>query len=398
MDLTEIKNAFDAHAKAVEESIKGLRKDVDFDRDRLEELESKASMARGGGSRLPDGVTRDMVEHKKIFIQGMRGKFGDASIVEQLRNAEADFAKKAMSIGTPAAGGYAVPELIARDINRLEKKFSPVRDLVKVVPVSTSDYKELVNLRGHGAAWVGETGTRNETNTSQLRECAPTFGELYAYPKATNWAMADVFFDLAAWLSEESAQQFAITEGQAVISGSGSNQPTGMTHTAPVTTADFASPLRAAAAYQFVPCVTTQSPAVAEITMDPLITLLYSVNATYRANGNWVMNSLTAASIRKLKDMNGQYLWQPSSIVGQPDRLLGYPVAIWEDMDDVGTNKLPVAFGDFRRAYTLADRGQLELDVDRITTPGYTKFYVRRRVGGIVTNNDAIKFAKTTLS
>lgn len=107
------------------------------------------------------------------------------------------------------------------------------------------------------------------------------------------------------------------------------------------------------------------------------------------------MNSTTAGAIRKLKDSGtGAYVWQPGLAAGQPDRLLGYPVAVWEDMDDVGGGNLPIAFGDFRRGYILCDRTQLRITVDNVTTPGYAKFYVRRREGGFVSNNDAIKWLK----
>jgi len=171
-----------------------------------------------------------------------------------------------------------------------------------------------------------------------------------------------------------------------------------MLNTTPVATDDFASPLRAAAAYEFLPSLTTLSPAVAEIVPDELITLVYAVNSAYRSNGAWAMNSATAAAIRKLKDGNGDYLWQ-QGLGGQPDRLLGYPVETWEDMADIGTNNFPVAFGDFRRGYLLVDRTQLRITVDNnITTPGKIKYFVRRREGGMPLNNDAVKFLRTTIA
>ena len=216
--------------------------------------------------------------------------------------------------------------------------------------------------------------------------------------QVSNWALDDVFFDVGAWLAEEVASEFALQEGIAVIGGDGSNKPTGMTNTPLTATADFASPSRAAAVYEFVACLSTSSPAVAEVLMDPIIDLVYRVASQYRANGTFAMNSATAAAVRKLKDTNGQYLWQPAMLAGQPDRLVGYPVAIWEDMDDVATNALPIAFGDFRRGYVLVDRGPMRITVDEVTTPGHTNFYVRRRVGGIVANNDAVKFLKTTVA
>ncbi len=274
-----------------------------------------------------------------------------------------------------------------------------MRSLVRVDRVGSNDNKMLVSLRGASAGWVGKSTSRTETTTPSLRERAPTMGEIYAYPQTTEWALDDAFFDVGAWLVEEVAEAFAIEEGEAVISGNGTNRPTGMLNTAPVATADFASPLRAAAAYQFVPSLSPSSPAAAEILGDALIDLLYALNARYRVGATWVMNSTTAAAVRKLKDGNGAYLWAQGLAAGQPDRLLGYPVAIWEAMPDIGTNALPIALGDWRKAYRLADRSEIRITVDaNITTPGRVKYYVRRRTGGCVLNNDAAKFLKTTIA
>jgi HK97 family phage major capsid protein len=249
-----------------------------------------------------------------------------------------------------------------------------------------------VNTRGAAAGWVGETDARTETATSKLREVVPTMGELYAYPHATEWALDDVFFDVGAWLAEEAAQAFAVLEGAAVLTGDGTSKPTGMLNTTPVETPDHDSPLRAAAAYEFMKTGSTSA-----ITADQLVDLFYRLNAAYRPNATWIMNSATAGYIRKLKDeVTGTYLWQPSLIAGQPEMLLGRPVETWEQMDSIGSNNFPVAFGDFRRGYLLADRVGLRITVDAsITTPGMTKFFIRRREGGQVLNNDAIKWIRT---
>jgi HK97 family phage major capsid protein len=131
------------------------------------------------------------------------------------------------------------------------------------------------------------------------------------------------------------------------------------------------------------------------IVPDALVDLVYTVNRAYRANGAFAMNSLTAAAIRKLKDTTGQYIWQQGLIAGQPDRLCGYPVAIWEDLSDIGANNFPVIFGDFQRGYQLVDRTDIRITRDPYTNPGYVRFYVRRRVGGHVWDNHALKVLQT---
>lgn len=370
-----------------------IETEMQLQRERIEELEArKASPGKTAADKVRD-------EHKETFFDWMRNK-GNSPLHEQkLQDLQRKMMEaKDVTVGSNAGGGFAVPEEIAREIERLELKFSPVRRLVKVVRAGTSDYKELVNIRGATSGWVGESGSRTATSTPQLREVVPTFGELYAYPQVSEWSLDDIFFDVEAWLSEEVAQDFAQEEGSAVISGNGSSKPTGMLNTTPTTAADFASPLRAAAAYQYVASLTDSSPAVAEIMPDSLIDLIYTLNSAYRSGATFVMNSVTTGSVRKLKDANNQYFWQPGLQAGQPNMLLGYPVETWEQMDDVGTNNFPIAFGNFRRGYVLADRVGLRVTRDAVTNVGFVRFYVRRREGGIVLNNDAIKFLRTTIA
>jgi HK97 family phage major capsid protein len=367
---------------------KSIDVEMELQRDRIEELESRAKTpGKTGAQKRQD-------EYKESFLDWMRNK-GNSPLHEQKMQDQIRkmMEAKDVTVASSAGGGFAVPEMISREIERLEKKFSPVRDLVKVVQAGTSDYKEIVNIRGASSGWVGESGSRTATTTPQLREVVPTMGELYAYPQASEWSLDDIFFNVESWLAEEVAQEFAIQEGSAVLTGDGSSKPTGMLNTTPTTAADFASPLRAAAAYQYV--ASDLTPGASGITADSLIDLIYTLNSAYRAGATWVMNSVTTGAIRKLKDGNDQYLWAPGLTAGQPDRLLGYPTATWEQMSDVGANNFPVAFGNFRRGYVLTDRVGLRITRDNVTNVGFIRFYVRRREGGIVLNNDAVKWLRT---
>jgi HK97 family phage major capsid protein len=383
--------AFEGFVTRSQKTLDEIRERHDALTERLEEIETKGNTpAKSAGGETAEGR-----EHKKLFTDWLRNP---KSAETQRKLTEFQINAKSVSVGTSADGGYAVPEEIGRNIERLQLKFSPVRALVNVTRSGTSDIKRLVDLNGAQSGWRSETGSVSETNTPKLREITPTGGELYAYPKATNWSMEDIFFNVGDWLANSVAEAFAKQEGAAVISGSGSSQPTGMTHTAPVATADFASPLRAAAAYQYLASLSTSSPAVAEVLPDALIDLVYILNSAYRAGASWAMNSTTAGTVRKMKDAYGRYLWTDALSAGQPNMLLGFPVSLWEDLDDVGTNKLPIAFGDFKRAYELIDRSETQITLDPYTTPGFTKFYVRKRVYGHVSNNDSLKFLKTTIA
>ncbi len=366
---------------------KSLETEQQLHRERIEELESRhSSPGKTAAAKRQD-------EYKTLFVDWIRNKGQSPRHEQQMYDmARKMIEMKDVTIGTPSAGGFAVPEEIAREIELQEKKFSPVRDLVKVVMVGTSDYKELVNIRGETSGWVGEVTARPATLTPALREITPTHGELYAYPQASEWSLDDIFFNVEAWLAETVAEEFAIQEGDAVIRGNGTTKPTGMLNTAPVNVDDFASPLRAAAVYQFIPSAASPD----ALLPDTLIDVQYKLNSRYRAGAFYVFNSTTAGAIRKMKDTQNQYLWIPGMVAGQPEMLLGYPIAIWEQMDDVGLNKHPVAFGNFRRGYVLADRVGLRITRDNVTNIGHVRFYIRRREGGIVLNNNAIKWIKTT--
>ena len=369
---------------------------------RLDEIELKMDAPRFEGKDA-----KEQEKHLRAFEGWVRSvKVGDTQGDVEKRGALIE-AQKAVSIGTTTAGGHALPEVINTQIDKKLLDISPMRGLVKVVKVGTSDYKELVDVRGSSGGWVGETGTRSETNTPMLQQVAPTFGICYAYPKATEESLQDIFFDVQSWLVNAAAEDFAQLEGAAIISGNGSNKPTGFLNgTINTINDDGASPERAFGALQYVPTGKAASlpngpfdSPIRYTQSDFLITTVYKLKAQYRANARWLMNKNTLASIRKFKDVDGQYIWQRGITLGQPDTILGYPVAEMPDMPDVGSNTYPIAFGDFYAAYTLCDRVGTSITIDdNLTTPGYVKFYIRRRLGGILRNDDAIKVIKAAAS
>lgn len=324
----------------------------------------------------------------------------------------ADYREKCMavSVGTATAGGHAVPEVISRQIDQKLLDISEFLPVVNNVTVGTTDYKELVDTRGTSGGWVGETDSRTETNTSTLEQVAPTFGMVYAYPKATEESMQDIFFDVDSWIINSAAEEFDKLIGEAIISGNGTNKPTGFLNGTPENTDDDgASPERPFGTLQYVPTGVAgalpsafnlqSSPQVTDVQSDFLLTTIYKLKKGYRGNARWAMNKSTLASLRKFRDADGNYIWQPGMQMGQPSSILGYPVLEAEGMPSVGSNTFPIAFGDFRSAYTFCNRVGTSITVDdNITTPGYVKFYIRRRVGGILRNDDALKVIKCAAS
>ena len=290
---------------------------------------------------------------------------------------------------TGSAGGFALPEIIERQIQRLSVDISPIRQIATVRTVGSPDYKELFDINGAAFEWVGEAGTRSQTNTPDLAEVAPTFGMASARPRASEESLDDLFFDVESWLINSAAEAIAQGEGLAFVSGNGTNRPTGfLAGPTPVTTVD------ASRAFGTLQYIASGQAAALPTSADVFYDLVYALRARYRANATWVLNKLVLSSVRKYKDTTNQYLWQPSLSMSQPETFMGYPIVEAEDMPAVAANAFPVAFGDFREGYLIADRVGMRMTRDDITVPGFVQFYIRKRVGGRIRNSQAIKLLR----
>ncbi|MCK0068047.1 phage major capsid protein [Kordiimonas laminariae] len=360
MDMTDLKSAIDDHMDAAENSIMGLK-------GRLDNLETE--LARPG-SNGAFGFAADDAEHKTAFLGGFIQKGDDTALKA--------FEAKALSTGTGGDGGFAVPTVIDEEIEKQLVDLSPLRKIVKVKTIETSDYKRLVNTGGTGSGWVGETGGRTETDTPSLKEVSIVPGEVYANAAATQRALDDMQFDAEAWLQEEVAEEFAVKEAAAIVNGSGTDQPKGFLH------ADYTATIGkvktgAAGALQDA---------------DVLIDAIHALKSRYRQGAYFVMNSATLAAVRKLKDADGNFIWRAGLIEGQPDMLLGYPVTEVEDMPDMADGAFAIAFGNFERAYTLVERAGVRVLRDPYSNKPYVNFYATKRVGGALVNEDAIKLVE----
>jgi HK97 family phage major capsid protein len=320
-----------------------------------------------------------------------RAAFGDF-MRKGVEDGLGDLQAKALSVGVAADGGYAVPKVIDSNILSLAADVSPIRALATVVVTSTTDYRKLVNKHGAAANWQGETGTTADSGTPQLAEIAPPSGWLEARPRVTQQLLDDAMFDVEGWLADEVALAFAIAEGAAFINGNGVNKPRGfLAGAAPVATDDAG---RAFGTLQFV---ASGGAAALPTTGDPYITLVYKLKAMHRGMANWVTNRATLAEMRKLKDGNNQYLWQPGLQAGQPSSFLGYGVTEAEDMPAVAANAFPLAFGNFKAGYLINDRFGVRVLRDPFTAKPYVEFYTTKRVGGAVVDSEAIKLMKISV-
>jgi HK97 family phage major capsid protein len=297
---------------------------------------------------------------------------------------------KAASIAVGPKGGVAVPIEIDAVIDRVLFNASPIRSIAQVVDIGSVNYRKLITTSGVISGWVAEAGTRPETETPNFVEIAPPMGELYANPSATQAMLEDAMFDVEAWLGMEIGREFARAEGIAFVTGDGINKPRGFL-TAPNSALDDAT--RAFGTLQFV----TSGAAGAFAATNPqdrLIDLVHALAAPYRQGARFVMNSNTLARVRKMKDLDGGFLWQPALAADRPATLLGYPVVEVAAMPDVAADSLSIAFGNFEAGYLIAQRRETVVLRDPFTNKPFVHFYATRRVGGAVIDSRAIKLMR----
>ena len=135
--------------------------------------------------------------------------------------------QKALSTAVDTDGGYTVPVALDQQIEKRLRDISPIRAEAHVIAIGTSRYKKLVNTGGMTSGWVSESGARVETDSPIFQEIEPPLGEIYANPAATQTMLDDAFFNVESWLSEELAEEFALQENAAFVSGDGVNKPKG---------------------------------------------------------------------------------------------------------------------------------------------------------------------------
>ena len=356
-----------ARQDACDSAIASLRTDVD---------EVKARLDRVSRAAQRPALSTDASAEVKSFVGGY---------LRTGRTTEL----KSLTTGVAADGGYAVPREIDALIARQLPEISPIRAIAQVVQTGTAGYRKLVARGGTPSGWVGETAARPETGTPTFQEIAPPTGELYANPAASQAMLDDAAFDVESWLASEIAMEFARAEGAAFVNGSGVNQPKGFLQ-APK--AEEFDEDRAFGTLQFV-----ASGAADGFDANPdgkLIDMVHTLRPGYRQGASWVMNSTTLAEVRKLKTADGAFVWQAGLVEGQPDRLLGYPVVEAEDMPGIAAGAFPIAFGNFRAGYLIAERTATQILRDPYVNKPFVHFYATRRVGGQVLDSNAIKLLK----
>lgn len=300
-----------------------------------------------------------------------------------LRKGPAAEEVKTLRVSVDPQGGFLAPSEFTTEFIRDLILVSPMRSIASVRTTSAPSviYPKRTGITN--AAWRGEAAAQTSSE--------PTFGqvevpvrEINTYVDVSNQLLADSGGSAEAEVRMALADDFGQKEGAAFINGDGVLAPEGILVNADVAytptgvSGDFAASNKA----------------------DNLITLFYALPAQYRNAGTWVMNSSLLAEVRKFKDGQGQYLWQPALVAGQPETILGRPVLEMPDMPDKGANSFSVVFGDFASAYRIVDRIDLSILVNPYVqaTSGITRFHATRRVGGAVIQPKAIRRLKFAAS
>lgn len=317
-------------------------------------------------------------EHKTAFNAYIRR--GEELGLRQLE-------QKAMSQSSDPDGGYLVPDELDQQIGQRLADLSPIRSIASVRQVTGSVLKKPFSQNGMAVGWVGETDARPQTTNAQLVELQFPTMELYAMPAATSSLLEDSAIDIDTWIMSEIEAAFAEQEGAAFVTGDGVNKPSGFLNAPQIDDTSWS--------WGNLGYIATGTDAgFGDDPSDRLIDAIYALKSGYRQNAKFVMNRQTQGTIRQFKDADGNYMWQPPAAPGQQAMLHGFPVVEAEDMPDIASDSMSIAFGDFERGYLVVDRQGVSVLRDPYSAKPYVLFYTTKRVGGGVQNYEALKLIK----
>lgn len=367
--VNELRAAVEAGDKTRATELKALQ-------DRLDEIELRSKRPKGDPD--PDDLDETSRLQKKAFGGFLRYGIERMPVDEQ----------RSMIVGDDTKGGYLAPPDFVAEVIKGVLQYSPMRQAARVGSTTLGEVT-LPRLTGRPtASWVGETETRTETESSYGQVNIP-INEAACYIDVSLRLLEDSAINIEAEIAADLAEEFGRLEGEAFIVGDGLKKPYGI--------------LSTSAGLSYTP--TGVAANIFDSThngADALIDMFYALAPAYRERAAWMMSGTTLAAVRKLKTIGDTetYLWQPPIAAGQPSTLLGRPVIEATDMNVIGANAYPIAFGDFNRGYRIYDKAALSIMRDPYTqaTSGKVRFHARRRTGGTVVLSEAIRLLKCATS
>ncbi len=352
----------EADVVALGKEIERLERQASIDMELSKATSNPITNAPSKGTEEKTG--RASAEYKKAFWNAMRTRAGEG-LDPVVRNA--------LQIGTDTEGGYLVPDEFERTLVEALEDENIFRRLANVITTASGDRKIPVVASKGTASWIDEEGTIPESDDSfgQVSIGAYKLGTMI---KVSEELLNDSVFRLEPYISKEFARRIGNKEEESFFIGDGSGKPTGI--------------LAATGGAQLG--VTTAS--ATAITIDEVLDLFYSLKAPYRNKAVFIMNDATVKAIRKLKDGQGQYLWQPSLQAGTPDTILNRPLYTSAYVPAIASAAKTVAFGDFSY-YWVADRqGRMFKRLNELfAVTGQVGFVATQRVDGKLILPEAIK-------
>lgn len=334
-----------------------------------------------------DGLSDAEREYKVTFEEWFRTGEGESKVKAALKSGQIRAAGE-YSVGEDDRGGYTAPIEWDRTITDQRVEISPMRRFASVQSVTGQGFKRLYNLHGTASAWVGETDARTQTAGSVLAEYAFSFGEIYAMPAATQRILEDSEISIEQWLASEVNIEFARQEGLAFINGDGVDKPKGILKYDATTE----GALPPAQRHPLGPIAEVPTGDANALTADGLIDLVYDLPEDRSQGAAMFANRKTHATIRKMKDGQDNYLWQPPFQAGQPAMVLGYPIHELSGLPDIAAGAIPVLFGNMAETYRIFDRVGMSVLRDPYTNKPYVLFYTRKRVGGGLWNPEWMRY------
>lgn len=399
VEIVEIKRLIEDQGKAWEE----FKSTNDA---RLKQIEEKGVSSKDLDEKLGkingelDKLGKDIDAALKAANRPGPGKDADETPAElksglskyMRKGDRADFTSeeiKAMSGQSDPDGGYLVTAEMDTEIDRIATTEMSFASIANERTVGSATYKKLVKTSGVSGGWVGESEDSSESGANKYAEIDIPVHRVYAEPWIPNDLLEDAEYDLEADLADEAGITFGEQEGDGFINGDGVKKPRGILAYDTVANASWA--------WGKVGFIKTgvNGAFAATDPADELILLQHALKQRYRGNAVFLMNDTTLGTVRQFKDSSGAYyLWQPDSTAGFGGRLLGSRVSVDDFMPDLATNSFSIAFGDFRRAYTITRRRGIAVIRDNVTKKGTTKLHLSRRTGGGVVQFEAFKLLK----
>lgn len=372
-------DALSAKFTAAEAEIKQAKAAAEEAKTAIDELEAKFNR-KGLGGAFGEKKADVNLWARAVVDAHTKGVI-NLSAEQQKSLADVAAEYKSMSVANDTTGGYLAPSEYVKDILKTVTEISPVRQLARVRKTGAKSILLPKRTGQFAARRVVEQGTRAETpglTYGMLEIHAP---EIYAMIDISEQNLEDSAFDLEGEIKFEATEQFAAAEGIEFVGGTGVGQMEGILTNSGVIATNSGSAAVIAAANG---------------SADSLIALKYSLKTAYARNASWALNRTTLGAVRRLKDGNGDYLWQNGIALGKPNTLDGDPFVEVPDMPSEGANAFPIAYGDFMRGYTVVDRIAMSMLRDPYTqaTSGNIRFLFRRRVGGMVIMPEAIRKLK----